>query len=514
VALYHLDRPEDEIAAYDELIEAFVDSGDLVIREQVAAAMLYKGNTLDKLGRRQEAITAYDILIARFANANEPALTEHVTTALRNRRVIIGEIDAKEAERAGETTSATENPVLLGLGNLHAANNPEKRVDAILALLPKAADSISSNHCGLADRLTQKLRDLGAKILPVQAAEARETVTCIQFPLRLEPNELVQNVRKLDESLSVHLNLVGGFARVSYDTRVGELVVELPKAPADRETLSLTKCLASPAFRENRDLTDLLLPFGQEFGGGICIEDLADLPHLLVAGTTGSGKTVFLQNLIIGLTTRLPSAAIQINIVDPKMVDFMAFHILPHLGKHGLVTEAKAGIDLLKELRAEVEKRFNVFKAAGHQKLAEYNEYASERSLETFRPIVTVIDEFGELSAQFPKRDARQAFMTLVARIAQLGRAAGVHLVIATQHPNAETIPTVIKANLPARVGFNVAQSAHSQVILDESGAETLLGKGDALFKWQGSVRRFQSPYASPDAMRAVIARIASLDMR
>jgi hypothetical protein len=386
------------------------------------------------------------------------------------------------------------------------------RVLAVLALLPIPTDVQANDVRDLANRISLKLTDLGAKIKPINPARARETVTCIQFPIELSRNEQLQNVTKLAPSLTVHLNLVEGLARISFDSRLGELIVEVPKAPADRKVLLLTQCLNAPSYRDPSRKSELLVPFGQEFGGQICVEDLAQLPHLLVGGTTGSGKTVFLQNLVIGLTTRLPSSELILNIIDPKMVDFALFDVLPHIRAGGFVTDAHAGVKLLQNMIKDVEQRFQRLRAERQPNISAYNSLAKEAGAEKMIPMVTIIDEFAELGDQFTKRDQREDFMQTVGRIAQIGRAAGVHLVVATQYPTVEKIPPVVKANLPARVAFKVSQAVNSRVILDESGAETLMGKGDALYSNSGMLRRFQSAYTPADEIKVIVDEIIKLD--
>jgi S-DNA-T family DNA segregation ATPase FtsK/SpoIIIE len=223
----------------------------------------------------------------------------------------------------------------------------------------------------------------------------------------------------------------------------------------------------------------LVVGLGRDVSGAPVASDLGSLPHLLIAGTTGSGKSVFLNALITCLVFNNPPERLRLVMIDPKKVEFIRFNGLPHLlGK--VETEGVRVIGVLRWLTVEMDRRYQAFEGIGARNLEEYNRKVSNEKdpHEKRMPYIGVfIDELADLITSYPGDVERT-----LCRLAQMARATGIHLVVATQRPSTDVITGLIKANFPARASFAVASNTDSRVILDSTGAEQLLGRGDMLF--------------------------------
>ncbi|MBI2866395.1 MAG: DNA translocase FtsK 4TM domain-containing protein [Chloroflexi bacterium] len=262
--------------------------------------------------------------------------------------------------------------------------------------------------------------------------------------------------------------------------------------------VTMRNVLESPAFSKLQARSKLALALGKGVGGEPVVFDLATLPHLLLAGATGSGKSVCLKSILTCVAMNATPDEVRLILVDPKRVELSAFGKLPHLLSPPVIEVEKAS-EVLKELIAEMESRYRKFAALKVNNLLNYNKVAPERHLPY---VALVVDELADLMMVAPV-DIEQG----LCRLAQLGRAAGIHLVVATQRPSVDVVTGLIKANFPARVGFAVASQVDSRVILDSIGAEKLLGRGDMLFQPTDSPqpKRVQGVYVSDGEIERVV---------
>jgi S-DNA-T family DNA segregation ATPase FtsK/SpoIIIE len=245
--------------------------------------------------------------------------------------------------------------------------------------------------------------------------------------------------------------------------------------------------------------SDMVLPIvlGEDIGGEKVIADLATMPHLLLAGTTGSGKSVSLHSMIISLLYQFTPRECQLVMIDPKMLELSPYDGIPHLAGP-VITDCKVAITALEEVVEEMENRYRQMAAHGVRNLEVYNALCP---LDRILPrIVVVIDEFADLMMV-----AGKEVENLVQRIAQKARAAGIHLIMATQRPSVNVVTGVLKANLPTRISFTTSSFIDSRTILDEGGAETLLGKGDMLLKKDSQITRLQGPFISDQEINRVV---------
>ncbi len=260
--------------------------------------------------------------------------------------------------------------------------------------------------------------------------------------------------------------------------------------------VSLREIMESDKFKELKNKGRLPIALGKGTGGENVTLDLADMPHLLIAGATGSGKTVCLSSIITSLVMAKNPYELRLIIIDPKRVEMLPFSNLPHLLMPILV-DVNASIEALRRAQKEMERRYSEMAKLGARNIEGYNKRA-ERKLPY---IVIIIDELSDLMLM-----ASERVESLITRLSQMARASGIHLITATQRPSVDIITGLIKANFPARISFRVASSVDSRIILDMQGAEKLLGKGDMLFIPPGAPRpkRLRACYVSDEEIERV----------
>jgi S-DNA-T family DNA segregation ATPase FtsK/SpoIIIE len=254
----------------------------------------------------------------------------------------------------------------------------------------------------------------------------------------------------------------------------------------------------------NDSTHDIPLVLGMDIQGRILLTDLAKAPHLLIAGATGSGKSVCMSNLVLSLIYRFRPEELELVMIDPKRVEFGMFQEVPHL-IHPVITEPKMAVAVLKWVVKEMQQRYQTMAGRRVRNIAGYNA-AAERAGEPPMPyMVVIIDELADLMMT-SRGEAEEA----LARIAQLSRAVGIHTIIATQRPSVNVITGVIKANYPTRIAFQVSSQIDSRTILDGKGAESLLGRGDMLFNPPGIARliRIQSPLVEDHEITNVVSSL------
>ncbi len=250
---------------------------------------------------------------------------------------------------------------------------------------------------------------------------------------------------------------------------------------------------------------------GRDIGGSNIVGNIARLPHVLIAGTTGSGKSVCTNSLIVSLLYKSTPDEVRFIMVDPKMVELAPYNGIPHL-LIPVVTDPKKAAGALQWAVFEMMKRYKTFSEKGVKDLAGYNALSeTDEDVETLPTVVVVIDELADLMLVAAKEVEES-----ICRVAQMGRAAGMHLVIATQRPSADVITGLMKANIPSRIAFAVASSLESRIILDNTGAEKLVGKGDMLYVPPGpaSPPVCRGCFISPEEMAAVVVKFVKESRR
>ena len=264
--------------------------------------------------------------------------------------------------------------------------------------------------------------------------------------------------------------------------------------------MSLRSLIETDAYRSLQRRGRLPVALGQGSGGEPVVADLTDMPHLLIAGATGSGKSVCLNTVICSLITQLSPMDVQISMVDPKRVELTPYNGLPHLAGPVLV-EADQAVLALQSLIKEMRSRYRRFEAVGARNIQTYNRKMPS-SEDRIPYLVFVVDELADLMMTAPA-EVEQS----LCRLAQLGRATGIHLVVATQRPSVDVLTGLIKANIPSRISFAVSSQVDARTILDGAGAEKLLGRGDMLFMPAGAAKpkRLQGAFISDDEVQALV---------
>lgn len=278
--------------------------------------------------------------------------------------------------------------------------------------------------------------------------------------------------------------------------------IEIPNQTS--RPVMLSELMNTEAFQTST--SPLTAALGLDISGTPIITDLQKMPHGLIAGATGSGKSVCINSLLVSLLYKATPDQLKLLLIDPKMVELAPYNRIPHLVSP-VITDAKAATVALKWAVEEMERRYQLFSHTGVRNMEKYNEYAShpDHTGEKLPYILIVIDELADLMMVAPN-DVEES----ISRIAQKARACGIHMIVATQRPSVDVITGLIKANIPTRVSFSVSSQIDSRTILDSSGAEKLLGKGDMLFLPSGASKpvRLQGTFVSDEEIDAVVAHV------
>ncbi|MGN8485488.1 DNA translocase FtsK [Helicobacter pylori] len=350
------------------------------------------------------------------------------------------------------------------------------------------------------NEIDQKIQDLLSKLRTFKIdgdiirTYSGPIVTTFEF--RPAPSVKVSRILGLSDDLA--MTLCAESIRIQAPIKGKDVVgIEIPNSQS--QIIYLREILESELFQKSS--SPLTLALGKDIVGNPFITDLKKLPHLLIAGTTGSGKSVGVNAMILSLLYKNPPDQLKLVMIDPKMVEFSIYADIPHL-LTPIITDPKKAIGALQSVAKEMERRYSLMSEYKVKTIDSYNEQALNNGVEAFPYLIVVIDELADLmmtggkEAEFP-----------IARIAQMGRASGLHLIVATQRPSVDVVTGLIKTNLPSRVSFRVGTKIDSKVILDTDGAQSLLGRGDMLFTPPGAngLVRLHAPFATEDEIKKIV---------
>ena len=321
-----------------------------------------------------------------------------------------------------------------------------------------------------------------------------------RYELELASGVKLAKLTNLSEDIALALGATG--VRISaIPDRISIVGIEVPNKLVS--TVSLREVIDSPQFAKAK--SKLSFAVGKDIGGNCVVGDIARMPHMLIAGTTGSGKSVCMNSIIISLLYKATPEEVKLIMVDPKMVELGIYNGIPHL-LIPVVTDPKKAAGALQWAVTEMMRRYRMMSDAGVRNLEEYNKLAATSDdYDKMPQIVAVIDELADLMLVAAKEVEES-----ICRVAQMGRAAGIHLIVATQRPSSDVITGLMKANIPSRIAFAVASAVDSRIILDTLGAEKLIGRGDMLYAplGQGRPRRIQSCFITDEEVQAVVGFI------
>ena len=316
------------------------------------------------------------------------------------------------------------------------------------------------------------------------------------FEFKPAPNVKVSKILGLQDDLAMALS--AETIRIQAPIPGRDVVgIEIPNESV--ETIYLREILESDIFKNSS--SPLTVALGKDIVGKPFITDIKKLPHLLIAGTTGSGKSVGINAMILSLLYRNDPDHLKLMLIDPKMLEFASYEDIPHLITP-VITEPGKAIAALANMVGEMERRYKLMAEARTKNIENYNEKAKKTGVEPFPYIVVIIDELADLMMNGGKEVELS-----IARLAQKSRACGIHLIVATQRPSVDVVTGLIKANLPSRLSYRVGQRIDSKVILDQLGAESLLGRGDGLFTPPGATGlvRIHAPWNSEEEIEEVV---------
>ncbi|WQU98570.1 DNA translocase FtsK [Helicobacter pylori] len=425
----------------------------------------------------------------------------------KNIEKIIKEKEPENAPNPHLTPTSTKKPVMvkelsenkeildgLDYGEVEKPKDYELPTTQLLNAVCLKDTSLDENE------IDQKIQDLLSKLRTFKIdgdiirTYSGPIVTTFEF--RPAPSVKVSRILGLSDDLA--MTLCAESIRIQAPIKGKDVVgIEIPNSQS--QIIYLREVLESELFQKSS--SPLTLALGKDIVGNPFITDLKKLPHLLIAGTTGSGKSVGVNAMILSLLYKNPPEQLKLVMIDPKMVEFSIYADIPHL-LTPIITDPKKAIGALQSVAKEMERRYSLMSEYKVKTIDSYNEQAKNNGVEAFPYLIVVIDELADLmmtggkEAEFP-----------IARIAQMGRASGLHLIVATQRPSVDVVTGLIKTNLPSRVSFRVGTKIDSKVILDTDGAQSLLGRGDMLFTPPGAngLVRLHAPFATEDEIKKIV---------
>lgn len=376
--------------------------------------------------------------------------------------------------------------------------NPAYELPPLELLQPPVVSGRSAqptDYAAMSKKLEETLESFGvkAKVLEVVRGPA---VT--RFELQPAVGVKVSRIVNLTDDIALALAAkdIRMEAPIPGKSAIG---IEVPNN--EISVVTLREVIESPAFQESP--SKLTVALGRDISGQAVIANLARMPHLLVAGATGSGKSVCINGMIVSMLYKARPDEVRFLMIDPKMVEMNVYNGIPHL-LAPVVTDPKRAAMALKKIVVEMEKRYEIFSKSGTRNIEGYNQWLRETGEgEPLPYIVVIVDELADLM-MVAAGDVEDS----ICRLAQMARAAGIHLILATQRPSVDVITGVIKANIPSRIAFGVSSQVDSRTILDMAGAEKLLGRGDMLFLPMGSSKpvRIQGAFVSEREVEEVVA--------
>lgn len=450
----------------------------------------------------------------------EPAYEEYEVAATANEHAK-PEAEQKTEQKTENVSNEEENPIDMELirnelekehltkesaavadseikKEKNASNKPARKYKfPPLSLLKHANAGVGGTggmeHKEVAGKLQEVLRTFGvnARVVSVSVGP---TVT--RYELEPEMGTKVSKIVSLADDIK--LNLAAADIRIEAPIPGKSLVgIEVPNKSSS--AVMLGDLISSKNFKNHK--SKICFAAGKDIGGEIVIADIAKMPHLLIAGQTGSGKSVCVNTIIMSILYHASPEEVKLIMVDPKVVELNVYNGIPHL-LTPVVTDPKKATAALNWAVAEMMKRYKLFADAGVRNLEGYNEKISDTDEEKMAQIVIIVDEFADLM-MVASKEVEDA----IVRLAQLARAAGIHLILATQRPTVNVITGLIKANVPSRIAFSVASATDSRTILDTGGADKLLGKGDMLFFPNGYPKpvRVQGAFVSDEEVAEVV---------
>ncbi|MFD3202288.1 DNA translocase SftA [Bacillus sp. LR_5] len=517
-------RQEDPLFTDHEYSSEALAQAETVAKESEEPSDSIINNHYDILGEAQE--TKIDV---QPDSHTELEKTEHMeqgskssTAPLENRQGIRADKPREASEepkkrpgvqekRTEQSASSQKGPsvpfnVMMLKRDTHKQQKAEERCGSYVfpnvALLDVPPAQVQDDTAWIEEQ--RQLLDLTLKNFNVRANVVHVTQgpSVTRFEVHPEPGVKVNKITNLSDDIKLSLSArdIRIEAPIPGKNTIG---IEVPNRTS--KVVDLRQMIRSSAFRTSK--SPLTAALGLDISGNPVVIDLKKMPHGLIAGATGSGKSVCINTILVSLLYKADPSEVKVLLIDPKMVELAPYNKIPHLVSP-VITDAKAATAALKWVVEEMERRYELFAHSGVRDIGRFNQLTAEHQMGEKLPyLVVIIDELADLMMVAPN-DVEES----IARIAQKARACGIHLLVATQRPSVDVITGLIKANIPTRIAFSVSSQVDSRTIIDIAGAEKLLGKGDMLFLENGSGKpvRLQGNFVSDREIDRVVSHVRS----
>lgn len=403
-------------------------------------------------------------------------------------------VPSQEPRETSATESAQEARPVHSLVASDAAPAPAPDVPAApVTPVALVTELQRTNIRGKCAKINKVFRDYGINAYPVDPDMVQEAARFTRFSVELKSGETIRTLERFKTDIGIQLE-ANGEILIDHIKGTKYLSVDVPFAGASK-SISLLEHLS--LLDESSGALDFVA--GQKADGRFEIVDIAKAPHMLIAGTTGSGKTIFLYSIIVSLLHKYPMEDLEFLIIDPKQTDFVFFEDLPNLYGGHVVVNAEEALEMIQRINdVDKEERMQQIRSCRSRDIGSYNEKNPDHRM---KRIIIIIDEYADLIQTAEMQGKRKEFEKFLSMLAQKVRSLGIHLIIATQRPSANIVTGVLKANIPYRISFRLPSHTDSQTILDMSGAENLLGKGDMLLVTDSDTIRMQGLYISEDEL-------------
>ena len=472
---------------------AFVDFENTESSEKIYKGIddyVGKDYTLITIGSSEVQAILANSAFAREAGPFNPAPQEEDTAVVAPSQE---PREASAAESTPEEAQPVQSPVVPATMPVAVSNIPVATASPVPATDETVVELQRTDIREKCAKINKVFRDYGINAYPVDPDMVQEAARFTRFSVELKSGETIRTLERFKTDIGIQLE-ANGEILIDHIKGTKYLSVDVPFAGAGK-SISLLEHLSLL----DGSSGDLDFVAGQKADGRFEIVDLAKAPHMLIAGTTGSGKTIFLYSIIVSLLHKYPMEDLEFLIIDPKQTDFVFFEDLPNLYGGHVVIDAEEALEMIQRINdVDKEERMQQIRSCRSRDINSYNEKNPDHRM---KRLIIIIDEYADLIQTAEMQGKRKEFEKFLSMLAQKVRSLGIHLIIATQRPSANIVTGVLKANIPYRISFRLPSHTDSQTILDMSGAENLLGKGDMLLVTDSDTIRMQGLFISENEL-------------